>query len=98
MTAAAAERGPILQEIRTAARHLVVYGAGNMAARALGFLMIPFYTHYLSPKDYGILEILDQSMASLLRWGSCLCGRSPHYCSALKYRRLMCCSPWVRSF
>jgi O-antigen/teichoic acid export membrane protein len=63
MTAAAAERGPILQEIRTAARHLVVYGAGNMAARALGFLMIPFYTHYLSPKDYGILEILDQSMA-----------------------------------
>jgi O-antigen/teichoic acid export membrane protein len=60
---ATAEGASIVKEIRTAARHLVVYGAGNMAARALGFLMIPFYTHFLSPKDYGILEILDQSMA-----------------------------------
>lgn len=25
----------------------------------MGFLLIPLYTHYLSPKDYGILEMLD---------------------------------------
>jgi len=25
----------------------------------MGFLLIPLYTHYLSPKDYGVLEMLD---------------------------------------
>src|SRR5260221_14208040 len=28
----------------------------------MGFLIVPFYAHYLSNKDYGILEILDLSM------------------------------------
>src|SRR6185312_8463433 len=30
---------------------------------AFGFLMLPFYTHYLKPADYGILEILDLTMS-----------------------------------
>ncbi len=30
-----------------------------MLSRAIGFLMIPLYTHYLSPSDYGTLELLD---------------------------------------
>jgi hypothetical protein len=53
----------ILQEIRTAVRHMAVYGAGNIMVKALGFLMLPFYTRYPSPKDYGVLEILDLSMS-----------------------------------
>lgn len=55
------ERDSSLQEVRTAVGHMAAYGIGNILVRALGFLMIPFYTHYLSPKDYGVLEILDQS-------------------------------------
>ena len=31
--------------------------------KALGFAMLPFYTHYLTPRDYGTLEILDLSMS-----------------------------------
>ena len=46
-------------EIRKAVRHGMVYGIGNVLTKALGFLMLPFYTHYLNPTDYGILEILD---------------------------------------
>jgi len=56
------EQRSINQEVRTALRHSAVYGFGSVLARAVGFLMIPFYTHYLSPQDYGILEILDVSM------------------------------------
>ncbi len=63
MTAATIERETILIEVRTAARHMAVYGIGSILVKALGFLMLPFYTHYLSPKDYGILEILDLSMS-----------------------------------
>lgn len=62
MPAIAPERENALKEIKTAVRHAAMYGAGNMAIRGLGFLMIPFYTRYLTPRDYGILEILDQSM------------------------------------
>ena len=40
-------------------KHSLVYGAGSIAGRAVGFAMIPFYTHYLRPADYGVLELLD---------------------------------------
>lgn len=56
------ERETILKEIQAAVRHSAIYGVGNILVKLLGFLMLPFYTHYLSTKDYGILEILDLSM------------------------------------
>jgi O-antigen/teichoic acid export membrane protein len=59
------ERQDIAAEIQTAVRHTAVYGLGNALAKFIGFLMIPFYTHYLNPVDYGILEILDLSMSLL---------------------------------
>jgi O-antigen/teichoic acid export membrane protein len=42
-----------------------MYGLGTVLAKALGFFMIPVYTHYLAPVDYGILEMLDLSMTLL---------------------------------
>jgi len=63
MTGTVQERSNILQEIQTAVRHMAIYGVGNVMIKAIGFLMLPFYTHYLNPKDYGVLEILDLSMS-----------------------------------
>jgi O-antigen/teichoic acid export membrane protein len=63
MTETVQEHESILREIRTASRHMAIYGIGNVLVKALGFLMLPFYTHYLNPRDYGILEILDLSMS-----------------------------------
>ncbi len=57
------EPGTVSGEIHAAIRHTAIYGLGNVAIKALGFFMLPFYTHYLNPTDYGILEILDLSMA-----------------------------------
>jgi O-antigen/teichoic acid export membrane protein len=63
------EQGTVLQEIRHAVRHTAVYGFGSVLVKAFGFFMLPFYTHYLTPADYGILEILDLSMSLI---GMCL--------------------------
>ena len=57
------EQTPIHQELQTAVRHSLVYGLGTVAGKAIGFLMVPFYTHYLTPADYGVLEILDLSVS-----------------------------------
>ncbi len=40
-------------------KHSLIYSAGSMIGRAVGFLMVPFYTHFLTPADYGVLELLD---------------------------------------
>jgi O-antigen/teichoic acid export membrane protein len=39
-------------------KHSLVYGIGNALNRMIGFLMIPIYTKYLIPAQYGILELL----------------------------------------
>lgn len=35
-----------------------IYGLGTIGQRALGILMLPIYTRYLSPGDYGIVSLL----------------------------------------
>lgn len=52
----------MLEELTKLLKHAGIYGAGNILAKAVGFFMIPFYTHYLAPTDYGTLELLDLSL------------------------------------
>ena len=35
-----------------------IYSFGRLASKAIGFLMIPLYTSFLTPADYGIFELL----------------------------------------
>src|SRR5215212_7042441 len=39
-------------------RHSAVYGLGSIVARILAVLLLPLYTRYLSPADYGLIETL----------------------------------------
>lgn len=39
-------------------RHGAIYTAGTLLTRALSLLLIPFYTRVLSPRDYGVLDLL----------------------------------------
>ena len=48
------------------AKHSVVYGLGDFVARFLGLLLLPLYTAYLTPADYGKIEILVAGSAVLL--------------------------------
>lgn len=40
-------------------RDAVVYGAGVVISRVISFLMLPIYTRYLTPVDYGLLQVLQ---------------------------------------
>ncbi|WP_083330800.1 lipopolysaccharide biosynthesis protein [Halofilum ochraceum] len=38
--------------------HSAVYWGGVMVSKLIGFLLIPIYTHHLTPADYGTLELV----------------------------------------
>jgi O-antigen/teichoic acid export membrane protein len=42
-----------------------LYLIGNIASRAVGFLAIPFYSHYLSAEQYGALELIELSTQAI---------------------------------
>ncbi|OGL42883.1 MAG: hypothetical protein A2W05_08865 [Candidatus Schekmanbacteria bacterium RBG_16_38_10] len=46
------------QEILTLGKHTLIYGTGIIISRAVSFIMLPVYTRYLTPADYGIMELL----------------------------------------
>lgn len=48
----------MFDELKSLFKHSVIYSIGNIMSRAIGFLMIPVYTRYLTPADYGTVEIL----------------------------------------
>jgi O-antigen/teichoic acid export membrane protein len=47
------------EELTKLAKHTGIYGTGIVLSKAIGFFMIPVYTHFLTPADYGVLELLD---------------------------------------
>ena len=40
----------------------IVYGVGMILSRAVSFIMLPVYTRYLTPADYGIIQFLQISL------------------------------------
>jgi O-antigen/teichoic acid export membrane protein len=49
----------IANVFKKSGKHSLIYGASSLLGRLIGFVMIPFYTHFLRPVDYGVLELLD---------------------------------------
>lgn len=39
-------------------RHSLIYGIGIGASKAVAFLTLPIYTRYLTPADYGVLQLI----------------------------------------
>lgn len=52
------EKTPSDGSFRSIAKHSAIYTAAGFLNKGIGFLMIPLYTHYLTPADYGIIEVL----------------------------------------
>jgi O-antigen/teichoic acid export membrane protein len=62
----------MFEKIRKLASHILIYGLGNSGVRIVGFFLIPVYTRYLTPEDYGILALvamLDQILFILMNMG-----------------------------
>lgn len=43
-------------------KHSIVYGLGAAVSQVVAFFLIPLYTRYLTPSDYGVLEIFTVTM------------------------------------
>ncbi len=43
--------------------HTATYAVGNIARRLVGFLMLPIYTRYLTPADYGVIGLITFAIA-----------------------------------
>ncbi len=53
----------LAREIRRLAHHSAVYGIGGLVARILATLLLPLYTHFLTPAAYGQVEIITAATA-----------------------------------
>ncbi|MCZ6801160.1 MAG: oligosaccharide flippase family protein, partial [Nitrospirae bacterium] len=49
----------MLGPYRDLLKHSAIYGAGQVLSRLASFLLLPVYTSYLRPGDYGVIAILD---------------------------------------
>jgi O-antigen/teichoic acid export membrane protein len=48
----------MLERLKELLRHSAIYGLGSIVSRVLAVLLLPLYTRYLSPSDYGLIETL----------------------------------------
>jgi O-antigen/teichoic acid export membrane protein len=59
-------------QLRRLGKHSIIYGLGGLVSRILAVLLLPIYTRYLSPSDYGKVETLialTTVLGILLRFG-----------------------------
>ena len=57
---------PIFADLRRLARHSAIYGLGGLVSRFIAILLLPLYTRYLTPADYGAVETLLALLAVLV--------------------------------
>jgi len=63
---------PLASQLKRLGKHSVIYGLGGLVSRVLAVLLLPLYTRYLTPSDYGKVETLVAATAVLtivLRFG-----------------------------
>jgi len=48
--------------MRRLGRNGLIYGGGIFLNKAVAFLMLPIYTRFLTPADYGILQLIDMTI------------------------------------
>lgn len=55
-------------QFKKTAKHSAIYAFGTILRRLTGLVMLPIYTRYLTPADYGVVELLGMAIevASIL--------------------------------
>lgn len=52
-------------QIKQLSKHVFIFGFGDYLKGIVAFLLIPVYTRYLTPADYGQLELLNMTLSIL---------------------------------
>jgi O-antigen/teichoic acid export membrane protein len=48
----------VASELKVISKHSSIYGLSNVLNRIVSFILLPVYTHYLTPADYGLMDLL----------------------------------------
>src|SRR5688572_17372137 len=48
----------MLEQLGRLAKSALIYGTGDVLTKLIGFLLLPLFTAYLTPDDYGVTSIL----------------------------------------
>jgi O-antigen/teichoic acid export membrane protein len=62
----------VLARVTNLFRNLAIYGVGDVATSLVSLLLLPVYTRYLTPSDYGVIAMLltIEAVAKItFRWG-----------------------------
>jgi hypothetical protein len=62
----------VLARLKSLFGNLVIYGVGDVAINVVSLLLLPIYTRYLTPSDYGVIAMLltIEAVAKVVfRWG-----------------------------
>jgi O-antigen/teichoic acid export membrane protein len=59
---------PGVRPLRDLVRHTLIYGFGSVGTSLISFVLIPLYTRYLSPGDYGVLALVLVAQGVLTRF------------------------------
>ena len=51
-----------MSEINKTGKYAVIYLVGVLLERGVSFVMLPIYTRFLTPGDYGTLELLTMTL------------------------------------
>ncbi len=53
----------MFKDLKALGKESLIYGLSTVGARLFNFLLLPFYTHYLTPADYGVSAALFSYIA-----------------------------------
>jgi O-antigen/teichoic acid export membrane protein len=56
-----AAAAPASTGLAAVGRQTAIYAGGMLLTKALSFLLLPLYTHYLSPADYGVIQLIEMT-------------------------------------
>jgi O-antigen/teichoic acid export membrane protein len=57
-----AESAPAPFRMSRVGRHTLVYAVGVLLDRSIAFVMLPVYTRFLTPSDYGVMELIGMTL------------------------------------
>ncbi|OGS11921.1 MAG: hypothetical protein A2285_10005 [Elusimicrobia bacterium RIFOXYA12_FULL_57_11] len=55
----------MLKDLKALGKESLIYGLSTVCARLLNFILLPFYTHYLMPAEYGVVASVFSYIAVL---------------------------------
>lgn len=55
-----------LSQYKKLATNTFIFALGNLGSKAISFLLLPLFTHYMLPEHYGKLDVINTTLSLFL--------------------------------